>query len=50
MRSGAIYTGGNPGADRVVVADSVITPGSYEQCFLMTHDGAPFNNGFVKCI
>lgn len=49
MRDGSSYAGGNPLADRVVVADSNSNPGTYEQCFLMTHDGAPFTNGFVKC-
>ncbi|KAK0701890.1 hypothetical protein B0T26DRAFT_659341, partial [Lasiosphaeria miniovina] len=48
LPSGADYLGGAPGADRVVFADSVKTPGAYEQCFLMTHTGAT-GNLFVKC-
>ncbi|KAK5656015.1 hypothetical protein OQA88_5153 [Cercophora sp. LCS_1] len=48
LASGADYTGGNPGPDRVVFADSNKTPGAFEQCFLMTHTGAT-GNLFVKC-
>ncbi|KAI1378541.1 Ribonuclease/ribotoxin [Hypoxylon crocopeplum] len=45
---GAAYNGGFPGPDRAVFADSTSSPGSYVQCFLMTHTGAS-GNLFVKC-
>jgi hypothetical protein len=48
LHTGAQYTGGAPGPDRVVVADSNSSPGSYVQCFLMTHTGAS-GNLFKKC-
>ncbi|KAI1405447.1 Ribonuclease/ribotoxin [Hypoxylon fuscum] len=48
LASGAEYNGGDPAADRAVFADSNSSPGSYEQCFLMTHTGAS-GNLFVKC-
>ncbi|KAK0498810.1 guanyl-specific ribonuclease C2 [Armillaria luteobubalina] len=38
-----LYTGGSPGADRVVFDNS----GAY--CTVMTHTGAPTTNGFVAC-
>ncbi|KAI0132096.1 hypothetical protein BJ170DRAFT_718007 [Xylariales sp. AK1849] len=45
--TGAAYTGGNPGAHRVIMADHGDGT-SYDQCFLMMHRGAP-GNLFNKC-
>ncbi|KAK4226618.1 Ribonuclease/ribotoxin [Podospora fimiseda] len=45
--SNGVFTGGSPGADRVV-----FTPNYQGQCVYvgaMTHTGAPTNNGFVSC-
>ncbi|KAE9378702.1 Ribonuclease/ribotoxin [Stipitochalara longipes BDJ] len=47
-QDGREYTGGAPGPDRVVVAESARKHGAYEQCFLMTHTGAG-GNLFVRC-
>ncbi|KAH7018115.1 Ribonuclease/ribotoxin [Microdochium trichocladiopsis] len=43
MSSGALYTGGSPGPDRVV-----INTNSCQQAGAITHTGASGNN-FVKC-
>ncbi|KAK3201697.1 hypothetical protein GRF29_164g372543 [Pseudopithomyces chartarum] len=42
LSSGALYTGGSPGADRVVINTSC------QQAGAITHTGASGNN-FVKC-
>ncbi|KAI1745280.1 Ribonuclease/ribotoxin [Xylaria scruposa] len=47
LSSGHAYTGGDPGAHRVVVAEHGDGT-SYDQCFLMTHQGAA-GNLFNKC-
>jgi hypothetical protein len=39
LPGGREYTGGAPGPDRVVFADSEKRPGAYVQCFVMTHVG-----------
>ncbi|KAH7099980.1 guanyl-specific ribonuclease T1 precursor [Auriculariales sp. MPI-PUGE-AT-0066] len=44
LSSGSIYTGGSPGADRVVHT----TNGTY--CATVTHTGASSTNGFVQCL
>ncbi|KAL9716555.1 hypothetical protein Ac2012v2_001003 [Leucoagaricus gongylophorus] len=41
--SGSVYTGGAPGADRVIYDNN----GSF--CACLTHTGAPTTNGFVEC-
>lgn len=41
--SGSIYTGGSPGADRVIYDNN----GSF--CACLTHTGASTTNGFVEC-
>ncbi|KAK0194448.1 guanyl-specific ribonuclease C2 [Armillaria mellea] len=43
IRPSGSYTGGSPGADRVVFDNS----GTY--CAVMTHTGASTTNGFVAC-
>ncbi|KAK7038382.1 Ribonuclease/ribotoxin [Favolaschia claudopus] len=43
LSGGATYTGGSPGADRVVFN----TAGTY--CAVITHTGASSTNGFVSC-
>ncbi|KAI0444940.1 hypothetical protein F4803DRAFT_509608 [Xylaria telfairii] len=48
LTSGYDYTGGPPGAHRVVVAMHGGGSTAYDQCFLMTHQGAS-GNLFNKC-
>ncbi|KAI1114909.1 Ribonuclease/ribotoxin [Nemania sp. NC0429] len=48
LTSGQDYTGGPPGPHRVVVAPHGGTSTAYDQCFLMTHQGAS-GNLFIKC-
>ncbi|KAH8156948.1 hypothetical protein CIB48_g11304 [Xylaria polymorpha] len=48
LTSGVDYTGGPPGAHRVVVAMHGGGSTAYDQCFLMTHQGAP-GNLFIRC-
>nr|AAB32829.1 RNase Po1=guanine nucleotide-specific RNase [Pleurotus ostreatus, fruit bodies, caps, Peptide, 101 aa] [Pleurotus ostreatus] len=40
---GSVYSGGSPGADRVIYDQS----GRF--CACLTHTGAPSTNGFVEC-
>ncbi|KAL2163568.1 hypothetical protein VTH06DRAFT_5626 [Thermothelomyces fergusii] len=47
LASGAVYSGGNPGPDRVVISPNY--QGSCVYVGAMTHTGAPTRNGFVKC-
>ncbi|CAJ2513730.1 Uu.00g018490.m01.CDS01 [Anthostomella pinea] len=49
LANGAQYTGGNPGAHRVVVAQSPTSQTAYDHCFLMTHQGVQDRNAFAKC-
>jgi hypothetical protein len=48
LTSNIDYTGGPPGPHRVVVAMHGGGSTAYDQCFLMTHQGAS-GNLFVKC-
>ncbi|KAI0893743.1 Ribonuclease/ribotoxin [Annulohypoxylon nitens] len=48
LKTGAHYTGGNPGPDRVVIGSSNPAGGVWQECFLMTHTGAK-GNLFLKC-
>ncbi|KAM0811610.1 putative Ribonuclease T(1) [Seiridium cardinale] len=48
LASGSPYTGGTPGPHRVVMAEHGDGT-SYDQCFLMTHQGAS-GNLFNKCV
>jgi len=43
LEEGRVYTGGSPGADRVIYDDA----GDF--CACLTHTGAPGRNGFVEC-
>ncbi|KAL2186133.1 Ribonuclease/ribotoxin [Thermothelomyces heterothallicus CBS 203.75] len=47
LASGAVYSGGAPGPDRVVINPNY--RGSCVYAGAMTHTGAPTRNGFVKC-
>ncbi|KAF7327098.1 Guanyl-specific ribonuclease C2 [Mycena kentingensis (nom. inval.)] len=44
LTGGTTYSGGSPGADRVIFN----TAGTY--CAVVTHTGAPTTNGFVSCL
>lgn len=48
MQNGNAYNGGPPLTDRIVFGASSTTPGTYQQCFLMTHTGTG-GNLFLKC-
>ncbi|KAK7049891.1 hypothetical protein VNI00_005321 [Paramarasmius palmivorus] len=43
LKKGSVYSGGSPGADRVIYNSG----GSV--CACVTHNGAPTTNGFVLC-
>lgn len=49
LPSGAVYDGGAPGADRVVIGSIAADYASAVFCACLTHDGSPKRNGFVEC-
>ncbi|KAK8205125.1 Ribonuclease/ribotoxin [Phyllosticta capitalensis] len=49
LPSGAVYDGGAPGADRVVIGSIAADYASAVFCACLTHDGSAKRNGFVEC-
>ncbi|QDS69368.1 hypothetical protein FKW77_004329 [Venturia effusa] len=43
LSSGKVYSGGSPGADRIIINDDCILAGE------ITHTGSSVTNGFVGC-
>lgn len=48
LSDGTVYTGGSPGADRVVYGSVASDYSSAAYCFTLTHTGAS-GNDFVEC-
>jgi hypothetical protein len=46
--SGSTYSGGSPGADRVVIGSISSDDSSAQYCAVITHDGES-NNDFAEC-
>lgn len=48
IESGSTYSGGSPGADRVVIGSISSDDSSAQYCAVITHDGQS-NNDFAEC-
>jgi hypothetical protein len=48
IQSGSSYSGGSPGADRVVIGSISSDDSSAQYCAVITHDGQS-NNNFAEC-